>query len=70
VDGDEVVLLKPVKQVHVPIPTPADRLTLLVLDGIVSEGTPDGDYEVEIVQRDDKDRVNGSLGIAIHIGKR
>ena len=69
-DGHEVVLLKPVKKVHVPIPTPADRLTLLVLGGIVSEGTPDGDYEVEIVQRDDKERVNGSLGIAIHIGKR
>jgi hypothetical protein len=70
VDGREVVLLEPVRRAQVPIPTTADRLTLLVLGGIVGPDTPDGDYEVVIVQRDDHGRVTGSLGIAVHIGKR
>lgn len=70
VAGREVVLLEPVKRVRVPIPTPADRLTLLVLGGLVGKDTPAGEYEVVVVQRDDRGRVSGSVGFVVRVQKR
>ncbi|GAA1959541.1 S8 family serine peptidase [Microbacterium deminutum] len=67
--GREVVELAPVKRVRVPVPTPADRFTLLVLGGIVGPDTPAGEYEVVVVQRDDRGRVGGSVGFVIRVGK-
>lgn len=67
--GREVVLLAPVKSVRVPVPVPADRPTLLVLGGVVGPDTPEGEYEVVVLQRDDHGRVDGSLGFVIRVGK-
>lgn len=70
VGGREVVLLEPVKRVRIPLPVPADRLSLLVLGGVVSEGTPEGEYEVVVLQRDERGRIDGSLGFVVQVGKR
>ncbi|MBG6054309.1 hypothetical protein IWX81_000699 [Salinibacterium sp. CAN_S4] len=66
-DGREVVLLDPVKRVRVPVPAPADRLTLLVLGGIIAPKTATGNYEVVVVQRDDTGNVDGSVGFVIRV---
>jgi subtilisin family serine protease len=68
--GREVVLLDPVRRVRVPIPVPGDRPTLLVLGGVIDPGTPEGEYEVVALQRDDRGRVDGSVGFVIRVGKR
>ena len=68
--GREVVLLDAVKRVRVPIPVPGDRPTLLVLGGIIEPETPEGEYEVVALQRDDRGHVDGSVGFVIRVGKR
>jgi hypothetical protein len=69
VNGTDVVLVDPVKRARVPVPAPADHLTLLVLGGIVAPDTEKGEYEVVVVQRDDHGRVDGSVGFVVRIGK-
>jgi hypothetical protein len=49
---------------------PGDRPTLLVLGGVIDPGTPEGEYEVVALQRDDRGRVDGSVGFVIRVGKR
>ncbi|WP_164234315.1 S8 family serine peptidase [Microbacterium hydrocarbonoxydans] len=67
--GREVVLLAPVKSVRVPVPVPGERPTLLVLGGVIEEGTPEGEYEVVVLQRDHRGRIEGSVGVVITVGK-
>lgn len=68
--GREVVLLSPLKSVRVPVPAPGDHPTLLVLGGVIEPDTAEGEYEVVVLQRDDRGHVDGSVGFVIRVGKR
>lgn len=68
-DGREVVFLKARPRVRLPIPGGANRLSLIVVGGLVNPNTVPGPYEVVLIQRQPDGHISGSATVSLRVGK-
>ncbi|HYN50728.1 MAG TPA: S8 family serine peptidase [Thermoleophilaceae bacterium] len=67
-EGREVVLLRPVPKVRIPIYAGPFRLTAVMVAGTVHRGAMPGEYEIVLIQRQPDGRISGSATSSLTIG--
>lgn len=66
--GREVMLLKGLPRVRIPIPVDRNRPTAIAIGGIVSKNLKKGDYSIIVVQRQPDGELSGAAVIELKIG--
>ncbi|MBK8460983.1 MAG: S8 family serine peptidase [Micropruina sp.] len=66
----EVIFLDPAPRVRVPIPIAAEHPILVIVGGITGRGTPEGEYEIGIVQRQESGTISGSAALWLRVGMK
>jgi hypothetical protein len=69
-NGREVVLLAPLPEVLVPIPTRPRGISLVVVRGVVGAKAKVGAYEVRMVQRQSTGKLSGAAVLSLNIHDR
>lgn len=67
--GQEVLFLLPKPSVEVPVLAGKNRITPLVIGGVVGKGAQAGVYEVVLIQRQPDGQISGSATLQVTIGK-